>query len=58
MSTHATVKPAIDSTAAKEKARCFSLEDMAKIIAASDGEEKVLYWAAAETRMRAGELDP
>lgn len=36
--------------------RYFRLEDVAKIIAASEAEQRVFYWLAAETGLRAGEL--
>jgi hypothetical protein len=34
----------------------FRLEDVAKIIAHSHGEQRVFYWLAAETGLRAGEI--
>jgi len=34
----------------------FRLEDVAKIIAHSRGEQRVFYWLAAETGLRAGEI--
>jgi integrase len=40
----------------KKKARRFLLEEVAKIIKASEGEERCLYWLDAETAIRAGEL--
>jgi integrase len=40
----------------KKKARFFTLSEVARIIAASDGEDRVFYWLAAETGLRAGEL--
>jgi integrase len=42
--------------AARKAPRYFRLEDAAKIIAHSSGEYRVLYWLAAETGLRAGEL--
>lgn len=41
---------------AKKRAKFFSLSDVAKIIATSQGEDRVLYWLAAESGLRAGEL--
>ena len=38
------------------KARFFRLQDVANIIAASKGEQKLFYWLAAETGFRAGEI--
>ena len=38
------------------KARFFRLQDVANIIAASEGEQKLFYWIAAETGLRAGEI--
>lgn len=40
----------------KKKARFFTLENVARIIAASEGERRVFYWLAAETGLRGGEL--
>lgn len=40
----------------KKKARFFALADVAKIIVASESENRVFYWLAAETGLRAGEL--
>lgn len=40
----------------KKKAKFHTLNVVAKIIAASEGEERVLYWLFAETGIRAGEL--
>jgi integrase len=42
--------------AARKTARYFRLEDTAKITAHSSAERRVLYWLAAETGLRAGEL--
>jgi integrase len=41
---------------AKKRARFFTLNDVAKIIAASQGENRVFYWLVAETGLRAGEI--
>ena len=41
---------------AKKKARFFTLSGVAKIIAASQGEQRAFYWLAAETGLRAGEI--
>ena len=41
---------------AKKRARFFTLNDVARIIAASEGERRVFYWLAAETGLRSGEL--
>ena len=41
---------------AKEENEFFTLGNVAKIIAASEGEDRVLYWLVAETGLRAGEL--
>ncbi len=41
---------------AKSKPRCFTLNDVARIIAASKRENEVFYWLAAETGLRAGEI--
>jgi integrase len=43
-------------TRLRKKARFFTLDEVGKIIAASEGEYKVFYWLAAETGLRAGEL--
>jgi integrase len=40
----------------KKKACYFTLAEVAKILAASAGEHATLYWLAAETGLRAGEL--
>ena len=42
----------------RRKPQCFTLEEVAKILAASDEDEEALalYWTAAETGMRLGEL--
>ncbi len=40
----------------KKRPRFFTLEEVGKIIAASQGEQQVFYWLAAETGLRAGEL--
>ena len=48
-------KPKLPRTAGKTP-RYFRLEDAAKIIAHASGEHRVLYWLAAETGLRAGEL--
>jgi integrase len=40
----------------KKKAKFFTLVDVARIIAASSGEQRVFYWLAAETGLRAGEI--
>ncbi len=41
---------------AKKRARFYTLTDVAKVIAASQGEHRVFYWLAAETGLRAGEI--
>jgi integrase len=40
----------------KKRPKFFTLIEVAKIIMASQGEQKVFYWLAAETGLRAGEL--
>jgi integrase len=40
----------------KKRPRFFTLSEVAKIVVASQGEQKVFYWLAAETGLRAGEL--
>lgn len=40
----------------KQKPKFFTLGEVSKIIAASEGEHRVFYWLAAETGLRAGEL--
>ncbi len=40
----------------KKRAKFYTLNDVAKIIAASQGEQRVFYWLAAETGLRAGEI--
>lgn len=40
----------------KIKAQFFRLQNVANIIAASKGEQKVFYWLAAETGLRSGEI--
>jgi len=40
----------------KKKARYFTMNDVARMIAASTGEQHVFYWLAAETGLRSGEL--
>jgi len=42
--------------APKKRPRYFRLNDVAQIIAASKDEQRVFYWLAAETGLRAGEL--
>jgi len=41
---------------AKKRAKFYTLSDVAKMIAASQGEDRVFYWLAAETGLRAGEI--
>lgn len=41
---------------AKKRARFFTLSDVAKLIAVSQGEHRAFYWLAAETGLRAGEI--
>jgi integrase len=41
---------------AKKRAKFYTLNDVAKIIAASKGEDRVFYWLATETGLRAGEI--
>lgn len=41
---------------AKKTPKFFTLSKVAKIVVASQGEQKVFYWLAAETGLRAGEL--
>jgi len=40
----------------KKRARFYTLTDVARIIAATEGEQRVFYWLAAETGLRGGEL--
>jgi integrase len=40
----------------KKRPKFFTLSEVAKIIVASEGEQNVFYWLAAETGLRAGEL--
>jgi integrase len=40
----------------KKRAKFFTLAEVAKIIAASKGEQRVFYWLVAETGLRGGEL--
>jgi integrase len=40
----------------KKRAKFFTLGNIARIIAASEGEHRVFYWLAAETGLRSGEL--
>jgi len=40
----------------RKKARFFTLTDVARVIAISQGEQRVFYWLAAETGLRSGEL--
>lgn len=40
----------------RTKARFFTLNDVGRIIATSKDEDRVFYWLAAETGLRAGEL--
>jgi integrase len=40
----------------KQKPRFFTLNEVARMIAISQGEQRVFYWLAAETGLRAGEL--
>jgi integrase len=40
----------------RKVSKCLRLEDVAKIIAHSHGEQRVFYWLAAETGLRAGEI--
>lgn len=40
----------------RSKPRYFRLEDVAKIIASQQGEQRAFFWLAAETGLRAGEL--
>jgi integrase len=40
----------------KTKPRCFRLQEVARMIAASEGEERLFYWLAAETGLRSGEI--
>jgi len=42
--------------ASKKRPRYFRLTDVAQIIATSQNDARVLYWLAAETGLRAGEL--
>lgn len=41
---------------AKKRAKFYALAEVAKIIAASEGEQRVFYWLFAETGLRAGEV--
>jgi len=36
--------------------RCYSVEEVRRILAATEGAERIFFWLAAETGMRAGEL--
>jgi integrase len=40
----------------KTKPRCFILSDIARLIVTAQDEDRVFYWLAAETGLRAGEL--
>ena len=40
----------------KVKPQFFRLQDVANIIAASEGEDRLFYWLAAETGLRSGEI--
>ena len=40
----------------KKRPKFFTLSEVGNIVAASPGEQKVFYWLAAETGLRAGEL--
>jgi len=40
----------------KQKQRCFRLQEVARIIAANEGEQRLFYWLAAETGLRSGEI--
>jgi integrase len=40
----------------KPETRCFTLDEVQRIIAAADEPHRTFYWLAAETGMRAGEL--
>jgi len=40
----------------RKNPRSYTLSEVAKIISASQGEQRVFYWLAAETGLRAGEL--
>ena len=40
----------------RKKAKFFTLSEVARIIAASEGEHRAFFWLAAETGMRGGEL--
>ena len=44
------------SRGAKKRARFSTLKDVAKMIAASQGEHRAFYWLAAETGLRTGEI--
>jgi integrase len=41
---------------AKKRPKLFTLTEVARIMAVSEGEQRVFYWLAAETGLRAGEL--
>lgn len=40
----------------KLRMRCYSVEEVRRILAATKGAERMFFWLAAETGMRAGEL--
>lgn len=40
----------------KLRMRCYSVEEVRRILAATKGAERIFFWLAAETGMRAGEL--
>jgi hypothetical protein len=40
----------------KKRAKFFTLADVARIIVASEGEDRLFYWLVAETGLRSGEL--
>jgi integrase len=42
--------------ARKLRMRCYSVEEVRRMLAASSGAERIFFWLAAETGMRAGEI--
>jgi integrase len=40
----------------KKRAKFFTLANVARVIVASEGEDRVFYWLVAETGLRSGEL--
>ena len=40
----------------RKHSRCFTMDEVAKIIGASEGEHRLFFWLLAETGIRAGEI--